>query len=77
MPSDIFGEEPQMSAKRERAKEILVHHLRWIAGKAGAQWDTDSTTEIECAVDFIIDSAINAVREEIRQRIKDAREGRG
>lgn len=46
--------------KREEAKKYFLYYFRLLAEKSGVHWDSDNDTEIEAAVDLIID----AVKEE-------------
>lgn len=67
----------------EQAKSTLVHYFQTAFEAAGLKWDSDNVTEVEGIVDDIsmgirkeIDEQAED-SEEIRQRIRDAREGRG
>lgn len=44
-------------SKRDNAKSILVHYFSLIFEANGLKWDSDVRTEIEGAVDDIIDAA--------------------
>ena len=67
----------------EKAKSTLVHYFRTVWQKAGLKWDSDNVTEVEGIVDDISAGVRREIEEqeedaeEIRQRIRDAREGRG
>ena len=69
--------------KIEKAKSTLVHYFRTVWQEAGLKWDSDNVTEVEGIVDDIA-AGIRAeteerqdADEEVRARIRDAREGRG
>lgn len=67
----------------DRAKSTLRHYLKTAFEAAGRKWDNDNNAE----VDGIVDDLVAGIEErhedrekdaeEIRSRIRDAREGRG
>ena len=67
----------------EKAKSTLVHYFRTVWTEAGLRWDSDNVTEVEGIVDDIAAGVRKEIEEqekdaeEIRSRIRDAREGRG
>lgn len=50
--------------KRTYAKRYLTHYFRLLAKASGIQWDSDNEAEVECIVDFIIDTTKAELREE-------------
>ena len=48
-----------MSAKRRKAKELLVHYLTMCIG----EYDSDNVSEIENIVDFIIEACIEETKD--------------
>lgn len=70
-------------SKLEKAKSTLVHYIRTAFVAADLKWDNDNTAEVEGIVDDIADGIRRQIEEqeqdaeETRQRIRDAREGRG
>lgn len=67
----------------EQAKSTLVHYFRTLFEANGLKWDSDNVTEVEGIVDDISMGVRKEIdeeaqdSEEVRQRIRDAREGRG
>lgn len=67
----------------EKAKSTLVHYFRTVWQEAGLKWDSDNVTEIEGIVEDIAAGVRREIEEqeedaeEIRSRIRNAREGRG
>lgn len=67
----------------EQAKSTLVHYFWTLFEANGLKWDSDNVTEVEGIVDDISMGVRKEIdeeaqdSEEVRQRIRDAREGRG
>jgi len=43
--------------QRAKAKDLLTHYFRLIAGKTGIYWDANNDAEVEAIVDEIIEAA--------------------
>lgn len=72
-----------MNREGTKALGLLRHYLMMAFEAGGLPWDADNDKEVEQLVEHLIEAGadraeeIDADREELRSRIRDAREGRG
>lgn len=60
-----------MSNDASYAKRILVHYIRNTSREAGLNWDSDNVTEIETAVDDILQTVYTATEQVYSSRIEE------
>lgn len=49
----------------EKAKEYFQHYFKLIADRAGVRWDSDNDAEVAAAVEYVIDAAVERVKNAI------------